>query len=167
MARNCNNQSPSQSLDGARKYYLVNRATIKFPDNEPTFGYVVKWLSKLGKATELDSLLAYADENLHPTWGSGGLYYPRDDEATNSKGRWTHLDPFTGKAAIGYSRLSVRDGQKKIYEGPWTREMMSSSTWVNYNCGKALIVLEAFGMTVKTLLLQRFVNGLAGVRGHF
>jgi hypothetical protein len=41
---------------------------------KPMFGYVSKWLSELGKP-ELDGLLKYADDHLHPTWENGGLFY--------------------------------------------------------------------------------------------
>jgi hypothetical protein len=62
--------------------------------------------------------LAYADENLDPVWEKGGLYYPRNDKLENGEPKWTHMDPFSGNAAIGYSRLNVRDGQKKMWDRP-------------------------------------------------
>ncbi|KAI9039141.1 uncharacterized protein KD926_009890 [Aspergillus affinis] len=42
-------KDPSQILQDAREFYKANRSRIKFPYNEPTFGYVVQWLSELGK----------------------------------------------------------------------------------------------------------------------
>jgi len=50
-----------------------------FPYTKPTFGYVAEWLSELGKTTELDGILTYADKHLVPTWEDGGLFYPRND----------------------------------------------------------------------------------------
>lgn len=104
----------------------------------PEFGYMVHWLSELGKTSELDALLQYADDRLHPTWENGGLFYPRHDEMMNEDLEWTGMDPFTGNAAIGYARLNVADGQKKIYEAPWTRQDLASRPWVDgvdLSCG--------------------------------
>jgi hypothetical protein len=92
---------------------------------------VVKWLFELGRATELEGLLTYIDKNLQPTWEKGGQYYPRNDQATDSEGRWTHMDPFTGNAAIGYASLNVENGQKIIWDSPWTKERLASSPWVD------------------------------------
>lgn len=112
-----------------------------FPFTKPIFGYVVEWLSELGRAEELEGLLAYADDHLHPTWENGGLYYPRndtpfifaddsDDEAGDGV-QWTHVDPFSGNAAIGYGRLNVPSGQRKMYESPWTRESLRTTPWID------------------------------------
>ncbi|PYH83537.1 hypothetical protein BO82DRAFT_331309 [Aspergillus uvarum CBS 121591] len=128
---NVSQTSRSKILRKARDFYLANRATINFPYNEPTFGYVVKWLSELGKTTELDGILAYADEHLQPTWEKGGLYYPRNDVATDEHGHWTHMDPFSGNAAIGYSRLNVENGMKKMYDSPWTKDTLASRPHVD------------------------------------
>ncbi|KEY74063.1 hypothetical protein S7711_02653 [Stachybotrys chartarum IBT 7711] len=99
--------------------------------NPPLYGYTVQWLSELGKTTELQGLLAYADEELHPSWENGGLYYPRNDSVTDEEGNWTHMDPYTGNAAIGYARLNVKDGQKMMYEKPWTRETLAARPWID------------------------------------
>jgi hypothetical protein len=102
-----------------------------FPYTQPTFGYVVKWLSELGKDTELNGLLAYADANLNPTWEKGGLYYPRNDIPVDDDWKWTQMDAFTGNAAIAYSRLNVADGQKKMWDRPWTREYLDNRPWID------------------------------------
>lgn len=39
------------------------------------------------------------------------------------------MDPFSGNAAIGYARLNVEDGMKKICDDPWTQEV-SSQPWI-------------------------------------
>lgn len=123
--------NPQQTLQKAREYYRANKDSIKFPYKEPTLGYVVKWLSELGKTVELHGLLESIDKNLQPTWENGGLYYPRNDQQTDLEGRWMHMDPFTGNAAIGYARLNVENGQKKIWDSPWTKEDLASRPWVD------------------------------------
>lgn len=98
--------------------------------NKPILGYVVEWLSELGKA-ELHSLLGFIDNNLQPTWEKGGLYYPRNDEPMDAELNWTHMDPFSGNAAIGYARLNVEDGMKKVWDSPWTQEQVESQPWLD------------------------------------
>ncbi len=102
----------------------------RFPYKQPTFGYIFQWLSELGKTTELDGLLEYAEAHLDPTWESGGLFYPRNDIWHNESGEWTHMDPYTGNGAIGYSRLNIPDGQKKMWDRPWTSKDLASRPWV-------------------------------------
>ncbi|KAK5714300.1 hypothetical protein LTR17_017231 [Elasticomyces elasticus] len=41
------------------------------------------------------------------------------------------LDPFTGNAAIAYARLNVEDGQKRMWEQPWTSEVLSKRPYVD------------------------------------
>lgn len=102
-----------------------------FPFSRPTFGYVVQWLSELGKKEELDGLFKYADEHLQPTWENGGLFYPRNDTKTNEAGEWTHMDPFSGNASIGYARLNVPDGQKQMWEKPRRRGHAATQPWID------------------------------------
>ncbi|KAJ7605056.1 hypothetical protein DFH06DRAFT_1275649 [Mycena polygramma] len=52
---------------------------------------------------------------------------PRYDETEDAAGNWTRMDPYTGNAAIGYARLNVYDGQKKMWEAPWTRERFADA----------------------------------------
>jgi len=98
---------------------------------QPLFGYVIKWLSELGRAAELEAFLAHADQRFNPTWKSGGLFYPRNDQIVDDNLEWTFVDPFSGNAAIGYARLNVQDGQKKMWDQPWTREDVASRPWVD------------------------------------
>lgn len=118
------------------KAQIADKAKPPFPYTKPAFGYVLQWLSELGRTTELDGLLAYADDHLDPTWENGGLYYPRNDTpfvfSDDDEGvKWTHMDPFTGNAAIGYARLNVHNGQRIMYEKPWTRESLRSTPWID------------------------------------
>ncbi|KAK5722848.1 hypothetical protein LTR17_014234 [Elasticomyces elasticus] len=103
----------------------------KFPYTKPVLGYILMWLSELGQSTQLAGLLDFVDEKLNPTWEKGGLYYPRNDQAFDEEMEWTHMDPFTGNAAIAYARLNVEDGQKKMWEQPWTNEVLSKRPYVD------------------------------------
>lgn len=100
------------------------------PFQKPIFGYVAKWLSELGKKEELESLLDHFDTNCSPTWEKGGLYYPRNDQVLNEIGEWTFMDPFSGNAAIGYARLNIPNGQKLIWEKPWTKQSLAERPYV-------------------------------------
>ncbi|KAF2099441.1 hypothetical protein NA57DRAFT_65513 [Rhizodiscina lignyota] len=120
-----------ETLKHAKEFFFSNKGMIKFPYTQPTFGYVVKWLSELGKTAELNALLDYADARLKPTWENGGLFYPRNDQQVDEDANWTHMDPFTGNAAIGYGRFNVEDGQKKMWDHPWTREDVAKRPYVD------------------------------------
>ena len=100
---------------------------------DPVLGCVLQWLSELGKKTELQGLLDYCDEYLQPTWENGGLFYPRKDpeDAYDRHDEWSHMDPFTGNAGIAYGRLNVPDGQKKMWDAPWTREYLAKWPWID------------------------------------
>jgi hypothetical protein len=104
---------------------------VKFPYSQPTFGYVIQWLSEIGRTAELQGLLDFADTKLRPTWENGGLYYSRHDARVDENGEWAHMDPFSGNAAIGYARLNVTDGQKKMWEEPLTRDFLASQPWID------------------------------------
>ncbi|KAK5675242.1 hypothetical protein LTS10_012003 [Elasticomyces elasticus] len=103
----------------------------KFPYTKPVLGYMLMWLSELGQSSQLAGLLDFVDEKLNPTWEKGGLYYPRNDQAFDEEMEWTHMDPFTGNAAIAYARLNVEDGQKTMWEHPWTSEALSVRPYVD------------------------------------
>ncbi len=73
----------------------------------------------------------------------GGLYYPRNDEREDGEGNWKYVDPFTGNAAIGYARLNVEDGQKIMWEQPWTAEEVDGRPWVDgFDLGAGVDVLR-------------------------
>ncbi|KAL3463634.1 hypothetical protein BJX64DRAFT_287105 [Aspergillus heterothallicus] len=86
-------KSPSDLLGEARTFYNTHKATLYLPYNDPTLGYVVKWLSEPGKAAELEGL-------------------------SHTQTKISAVDPFTGNAAIGYAGLNVEDGMKKVFESP-------------------------------------------------
>jgi len=120
-----------ETVQRARESFLANSKKSGFRYMQPLFGYVVEWLSELGKTTELNALLAYADTRFNPAWEKGGLFYPRNDQIVDEDGEWTFVDPFSGNAAIGYARLNVEDGQKKMWESPWTRQEVAGRPWVD------------------------------------
>lgn len=120
----------ADTVKRAREEYLKD-PSIGFKYMQPHFGYVIEWLSELGKTAEVEALLKYADSHFSPSWDKGGLYYPRQDEITNELGEWRFVDPFTGNSAIGYARLNVEDGQRKMWENPWTRELLAARPWVD------------------------------------
>ncbi|MEA2625893.1 MAG: hypothetical protein QOD06_1938 [Candidatus Binatota bacterium] len=85
------------------------------------FGWVATWASEMGDSETLDGLLAHADRHMAPTWGDGGLYYPRNDAETDAQGNRTLVEPLTGNALLGYARLNVPDGLWRLYNEPWDR----------------------------------------------
>jgi hypothetical protein len=103
----------------------------RMPWTTPTFGYVVKWVSEVGNKATLEGLLSHADKFMNPTWRNGGLYYPRNDQETDKYGNRIAVEPFTGNAAIGYARLNVFDGQRKMWLEPWTAEQVSGAPYVD------------------------------------
>lgn len=129
------NEVSAEMLQKARDHYLATKDAGPKPAGPqaygwPVLGYVVQWLSELGKTTELQGLLSYADQYLKPTWEHGGLFYPRNDSGPDSRGQSKLMEPFTGNAAIGYARLNVVDGQKKMWDQPWTKETLQKRPWI-------------------------------------
>ncbi|KAL9594136.1 MAG: hypothetical protein Q9219_007199 [cf. Caloplaca sp. 3 TL-2023] len=89
----------------------------------PTFGFVAQWLSELSNPSKLTPLLRHADAYLNPTSTPlGGLYYARHDPGWDAEGNYLYMEPYSGNAAIGYARLNVQGGQRRMFEAPWTRE---------------------------------------------
>ena len=88
-------------------------------------------LSEVGEAQQLQDLLEYADEKLQPTWENGGLYYPRNDTLTDEHWNLTHVEPLSGNSGIGYARLNIEDGQRKIWQQPWTKQALESRPWID------------------------------------
>jgi len=41
------------------------------------------------------------------------------------------VEPHSGNSGIGYARLNVENGQKMMWEKPWTREVLASRPWVD------------------------------------
>ncbi|PPJ50533.1 hypothetical protein CBER1_05520 [Cercospora berteroae] len=123
------------------------------PYTAPTLGYVAQWLSELGRP-ELHQLLDFADQHLQPTWEKGGLYYPRRDEQFGDDSRWSHMDPFTGNAVIGYARLNVPNGQKIMWDEPWTTQTLQQRPWIDgLHFGQGVDFVRAVHNEVEKLVL--------------
>ena len=75
--------------------------------------------SELGDADTLNGLLAYADRFQNPVWEDGAYYYKRRDANFDADGNFIGMDPASGNAFYNYARLNVKDGLKKLFEGPW------------------------------------------------
>lgn len=103
----------------ARDIVSATSPSKSLPLTIPTFGYVAMWLSEVGLRDDLAGLLNHADRFLTPEWEKGGLFYLRHDI---QKDKWTHVDPFSGNAAIDYRRLNVANGQRRMWNTPWTQE---------------------------------------------
>lgn len=125
--------SDPNSLETLEKAREPSRHVInpQFPFETLNWGTFTMMLSELGKQKELDDLLEYADEKLNPTWENGGLFYPRNDQLADEEWHLTHVEPHSGNSGIGYARLNVEDGQKKMWEKPWTREQLADKPWVD------------------------------------
>jgi hypothetical protein len=124
---------PASLSTVAKAKDIVRTANLqsKSPLVTPNFGYVAIWLSEVGNKSTLDGLLTHADKFMSPTWRNGGLYYPRSDHDPEKVRNETAVDPFTGNSAIGYARLNILDGQRKMWLEPWTAEQVSSSPYVD------------------------------------
>lgn len=113
------------------KQLVAGEPPSMMPYISPTFGYLAQWLSEVEHGDDLASLLRHADAYLRPTWEKGGLYYERNEEGWDSDGNYTYGEAYTGNAAIGYARLNVKEGQKKMWEQPWTKEQVEQRPWVD------------------------------------
>ncbi|KAL7944076.1 hypothetical protein V8C42DRAFT_353921 [Trichoderma barbatum] len=123
--------SSPETISRARTIAEASGPIVNTPYPLPVLGYVIQWLSELGKSQELDSLLGFVDTKQNPTWENGGLYYPRQDKLLDPDGNLIRMDPLSGNAAIGYGRLNVQDGQKLMWEKPWTRESFKVRPWID------------------------------------
>ncbi|KAL8837436.1 MAG: hypothetical protein Q9170_002520 [Blastenia crenularia] len=99
-----------------------NQPPIESKSPLPTFGFIAQWLSEVEGPSQLDPLLRHADQYLNPTWIKGGLYYRRQSPGWDEEGNYLYMEPYSGNAAIGYSRLNVQGGQRAMFEHPWTKE---------------------------------------------
>ncbi|KAJ5120467.1 uncharacterized protein N7515_009855 [Penicillium bovifimosum] len=115
----------------------------RLPYLSPVFGYVAQWLSEIAGPEDLSKLLRHADAYLTPSWSHGGLYYQRCDQGWDNDGNYTYVDPHTGNAAIAYARLNVKNGQKKMWDHPWTRDEVQSRPWIDgINFGQGIDCLR-------------------------
>ncbi|CAJ2509214.1 Uu.00g142400.m01.CDS01 [Anthostomella pinea] len=90
-----------------------------FPYSKPILGYALQCVSELGSEA---SCVANCGTPPSTSTRPGGLFCPRNDMAMDADCDWTRVAPSCGNAAAGYARLNVVDGQKKMWEAPWTRD---------------------------------------------
>ncbi|WP_313808124.1 hypothetical protein [Sphingobium sp.] len=74
--------------------------------------------SEVGDTETLDGLLGYADLKLNSAWQDGGYYYKRRDANYDENGYFIGMDAAAGNALLHYARLNVKDGLKKLFDGP-------------------------------------------------
>lgn len=110
---------------------LRSGSTRELMPTKPVFGCILEYVSEVGPREHLHGLLKHADEVFNPCWNKGGLYYQRCDQVVSDAGEWTFCDPFTGNALVAYARLNVEDGQRKMYEKPWTHEKLAAAPWID------------------------------------
>ncbi|KAL3477569.1 hypothetical protein BJX99DRAFT_246137 [Aspergillus californicus] len=103
----------------------------ELPFSRPIFGYVSQWVSEVGDESTLNGLLTHAERFFRPTWVNGGLYYPANPARVDEHGNWTEMEPFTGNSALGYARLNVRGGQRKMWTDPWTPEHVTNAPFID------------------------------------
>ena len=82
-------------------------------------GWTVCAASEIGDTETVTSMLAYADRFLNPAWQDGGYFYKRRDANFDENGFFIGMDAAAGNALLHYARLNVKDGIKKLYEGPF------------------------------------------------
>lgn len=120
-----------QTLIKSREIFRADESARVIPYQSISWGSFMQMLSELGKTQELDDLLEYADTHLSPTWEKGGLYYPREDRVFDVDERVIHMEPHSGNSGIGYARLNVENGQKQMWENPWTHETLMLRPWID------------------------------------
>lgn len=108
-----------EAAKSAWKEYKPTSVGLEY--REPQMGYVLQWVSEIGDEDTLNELLKHADEYMGMTWEQGGLFYRRNNTVVDDKGNNLYMDPYTGNAAIGYGRLNVKDGQRKMWVDPWKK----------------------------------------------
>jgi hypothetical protein len=83
-------------------------------------GWTACAASEVGDTETVAGMLAYADRFLNAAWQDGGYYYKRRDANFDADGYFIGMDAAAGNALLHYARLNVKDGLKKLYEGPLT-----------------------------------------------
>ncbi|KAJ4360046.1 uncharacterized protein N0V89_000605 [Didymosphaeria variabile] len=113
------------------KALVAGKPPSTLPYMSPTFGYIAQWLSEVENGDDLAALLRHADAYLRPRWEKGGLYYERNEQGWDTDGNFTYGEAYTGNAGIGYARLNVKEGQRKMWEKPWSKADVERRPWVD------------------------------------
>ena len=106
------------------------------------FGWAAVTASEVGDEATLRRLLDYADRFMNPVRERGAYYYPRQDEHFDADGRLAVMDPHTGNVLLGYARLNVKDGLRKLFSEPLSDAHFASPALAGLSGG--LNVLRAF-----------------------
>ena len=106
------------------------------------FGWAAVTASEVGDEATLKRLLGYADHFMNPVRERGAYYYPRHDEHFDAEGRLSVMDPHTGNVLLGYARLNVKDGLRKLFTEPLDDAHFASPALTGLSDG--LNVLRAF-----------------------
>ena len=117
----------------------AGRGREELMPTKPVFGLVLTYVSEVGPAPHLSGLLQHADQIFTRQWHRGGLYYEQSTTNINSgervivdeQGEWAFCDTFTGNALVAYARLNVPDGQRAMYERPWTSATLAATPWID------------------------------------
>lgn len=125
-----NPDSPS-TLQRARETPAQEPPGFKPRFINPMFGFIGMWVSEVAGAPDVEKYLHHADSYMRPTWNNGGLYYKRNDQGWDDDGNFVFVDPVSGNGALGYARLNVKDGQKKMWDHPWTPDEVHSRPWLD------------------------------------
>lgn len=120
----------SATVERAREL-VAGAPPSSMPYFSPAFGYIAQWLSEIESGEDLAALLRHADAYLRPNWEKGGLYYERNEQGWDADGNYTYGEAYTGNAGIGYARLNVKEGQRKMWERPWTQDDVNARPWVD------------------------------------
>ncbi|KAL6361363.1 hypothetical protein LRP88_04831 [Fusarium phalaenopsidis] len=123
---------PEKSTAAEASTALISRAQspgAQQPMTKPILGYAAQMISELGDENTLDQYIRFVDQTYPPTWEQGGFFYPT---TAQGNGSLPPMDSFTGNAAIPYARLNVFQGQRKMYENPWTNNHFSTYPFI-YN----------------------------------
>ena len=108
-----------------------NAVTPRIPFESLNWCCFTMMLSELGMSDDLADLLEYADEHLQPTWEKGGLFYPRNDALVDGQYNLVHMEALSGNCGIAYARLNVEDGQKIMWDEPWTTASLATKPWID------------------------------------
>lgn len=98
-------------------------------------GWAAVAASEVGDEKALNGLLGYADRFMNPVRENGAYYYPRRDEHFDADGRLSVMDPHTGNALLGYARLNVKDGLRKLFEGPLSEDHFAAPALASLSKG--------------------------------
>lgn len=113
------------------------------------FGGLAMSAAEFGDQETLDGMLAYAERYLSPNREDGCLHYPRyDDGGTNH-----YVTCLTGNALISNARLNVPNGNRTLYNEPWTQEQLDEPQLVEVDYPRVLVQQAWYDRAEKRLAI--------------